>query len=119
MDLLGVPGVPYRALTNFEICDLAKKLKIPNFVGCFMKNELPSNGPKTVESAIVNFETNEMTGSHWCAYRKVDNLKEYFDGYGDRFSPKFVNTWGARYIEVLFKCNISIPLCVVIYVYIG
>ena len=82
MDLLGVPGVPYRALTNFEICDLAKKLKIPNFVGCFMKNELPSNGPKTVESAIVNFETNEMTGSHWCAYRKVDNLKEYFDSFG-------------------------------------
>ena len=73
---------PYRALTNFEIDDLVKKLEIPNFIGCFMKNELPSNGPKTVESAIVNFETNEMKGSHWCAYRKTDNLKQYFDSYG-------------------------------------
>ena len=81
MDLFGIQ-VEIKALSNLEIMDLVKRLKIPNFLGCFMKNELSMKGPKHTESAIVNFESNEMRGSHWCAFQKVGDVKRYFDSYG-------------------------------------
>jgi len=81
MDLFGIQ-VEIKALSNLEIMDLVKRLKIPNFLGCFMKNELPIKGAKHTESAIVNFESNEMGGSHWCAFQKVGDVKRYFDSYG-------------------------------------
>ena len=81
MDIFGV-RVGVRPLSNIDIYELVKKIKIPNFLGIFMKNELPDTPPKNAESAIVNFESNEMTGSHWVAYRKTGDLKQYFDSYG-------------------------------------
>ena len=103
---------PYRALTNFEIEELVKKLAIPNFIGCLMKNELPSNGPKTVESAIVNFETNEMKGSHWCAYRKTDNLKQYFDSYGGPVLAEIRDYLGGQiYRSTIQVQDFDTPIC--------
>ena len=74
MDLFGI-RVDIKPLSNLDILDLVKRLRIPNFLGCFMKNELSVRGPKHTESAIVKFESNEMRGSHWCAFQNVGNVK--------------------------------------------
>ena len=52
MDVYGV-NIPYKALTNFELCDYAKKLGV-NLRGVFMRDNLPSH-PLENECAIVNF----------------------------------------------------------------
>ena len=54
MDVYGV-NIPYKALTNFELCDYAKKLGV-NLRGVFMRDNLPSH-PLENECAIVNFNT--------------------------------------------------------------
>ena len=41
-------------LTNFDIIKLVQHLKIPNFKGVFMRDELPS-APQNQECGIVNF----------------------------------------------------------------
>ena len=80
MDIFGVK-VGLGPLTNFEIYDLVERIKIDHFRGCFMKNELPDD-PKNTECGIVNFESDEMRGTHWVAYHKAGDLKQYFDSYG-------------------------------------
>ena len=111
MDFLGIQA-PYKALTNFEIEELVKKLEIPNFIGCLMKNELSNNGPKDVESAIVNFETNEMTGSHWVAYRKVGSLKQYFDSYGGPILAEIRDYLGSQiYRSTVQVQDYNTPVC--------
>ena len=103
--------VPAHALSNLEILDLVKILKIPNFVGCFMKNELPKR-PKNVECAIVNFETNEMHGSHWVAIAKVGELKQYFDSYGGPILEEIRNYLGSRiYKSIIQVQQYNTPIC--------
>lgn len=80
-------GLPKRALTNFDLLKYAKILKIPNFRGVFMRNNLPADGPKLQESAIVNLDDMSGPGTHWVAYRKNKKNIEYFDSFGDLQPP--------------------------------
>ena len=48
---------------------MVKKLKVKNFRGVFMKDELPKNVHK-VECDIINLEDSSKEGSHWTAYYK-------------------------------------------------
>ena len=52
-----------------------------------MRNDLPSGGPRSRESAIVNLDDKSGHGSHWVAYRKHGNDVEYFDSFGDLQPP--------------------------------
>ena len=79
MDVYGV-NIPYKALTNFELCDYAKKLGV-NLRGVFMRDNLPSH-PLENECGIVNFNTSSENGSHWICYYKTGNNKIYFDSFG-------------------------------------
>lgn len=79
MDVYGI-YIPEKALTNFELLDYAKQLKILNFRGVFMRDNLP-NSPHKNECGIVNFNTSKEPGSHWvCYYKNKDRI--YFDSYG-------------------------------------
>lgn len=77
--------------TNEELDNLAKKLKIPNYVNCRMKNEL-TNKIKDKECGIVNFQNSNQNGSHWVCYFKKDDLKIYFDSFGG-FPPENVKKY--------------------------
>ena len=68
-------------LSNFDIIKLVKHLKIPNFKGPFMRDELPTT-PGGQECGIVNFNTSSEPGSHWVAYYKKGNERIYFDSFG-------------------------------------
>ena len=68
-------------LSNFDILKLVKHLKIPNFKGPFMRDELPKK-PEKQECGIVNFNTSTEPGSHWVAYYKDGKERIYFDSFG-------------------------------------
>ena len=68
-------------LSNFDILKLVKHLKIPNFKGPFMRDEL-SKKPEKQECGIVNFNTSTEPGNHWVAYYKDGKEQIYFDSFG-------------------------------------
>lgn len=48
-----------------------------------MRDTLPKSGPLQRESAIVNLDVSKNNGTHWVAYRKINNNVEYFDSFGN------------------------------------
>ena len=79
IESISVEGVnlPNKALTNFELLDAVKKLKIPNFRGIFMRNELPRR-PLNRESGILNLDGVILA------------LTEHTGSVGIRISPKVI-----------------------------
>ncbi len=71
----------HSSLTNFDIYDIVKKLKIPNFRGVFMRDRL-SKRPHKHECGIMNFNTSNQSGSHWVAWFKNGSNRIYFDSFG-------------------------------------
>lgn len=63
-------------------------MKVAHFRGVFMRNDLPKLGPRKNESAIINLDDKEGPGTHWVAYKKVNNKVIYFDSFGDLQPPK-------------------------------
>ena len=98
MDVYGV-NIPYRPLTNFDLCDYAKKLGL-EMRGVFMRDNLPPR-PLENEYSIVNLNKSNENGSHWVCYFKKGDTKTYFDSFGQTVlqeirdylkSPIFRNT---------------------------
>jgi len=73
--------LPNKALSNVELLDAAKKIKIPGFRGVFVRDNLPRK-PGKVECGILNLDDTAGTGTHWVAWYKRDKEKFYFDSYG-------------------------------------
>ena len=73
-----LPNVP---LSNFQLTDSAKKLKIRNFRGVFLRDSLPS-APAQRECGILNFDVLSGRGTHWVCWYKNQDTKFYFDSYG-------------------------------------
>jgi hypothetical protein len=85
-------------LTDADIYSLVHQLKIPNFKGCVMRDDIKKL--KTGESVIINLNGN----SHWTALIKLDTLY-YFDSFGI-IAPKSLETVDYIYSEVdLQKMN--------------
>ena len=53
-------------LSNFEVIDAAKKLKIRNFRGVFLRDELPKK-PRKNECGIMNLDSSNGEGTHYIA----------------------------------------------------
>ena len=80
---IDVEGIilPNHPLSNFEVIDAAKKLKIKNFRGVFLRDQLPKK-PRKNECGIMNLDDSSGDGTHYIAWYKQNNNKYYFDGYG-------------------------------------
>ena len=79
--------LPTKALTNEELSNLAKQLKIP-LLGVFMKDEIPKlNGDCC---GIINFQTTHQLGSHWSCFYIKDGVKYYFDSFGETPPPALI-----------------------------
>lgn len=63
-------------------------MKIPYFRGVFMRDDLPSGGPRQNESGIVNLDSKTSPGTHWVGYKKRGNAAVYFDSFGNLKPPK-------------------------------
>ena len=69
------------SLTNFDIYDIVKQMRIPNFRGVFMRDTLPKK-PRKQECGIMNFNTSNQSGSHWVCWFKNGLERLYFDSFG-------------------------------------
>ena len=71
-----------KGLTSFDLVRYIDILKVPNFRGVFMRDELPHR-INTLECGIMNFNTHLQIGSHWVCYVKDhNNTRIYFDSFG-------------------------------------
>ena len=75
--------LPNKPLSNFDLEDVVKKLKIPYFRGVFLVDTctLPKK-PNKKECGIVNFDKSSGPVTHWVAWYKNGKTKIYFDSYG-------------------------------------
>ena len=92
--------LPNKPLTNFELMDAVKELKIPHFRGVFMRNDLPTRA-RNRECGILNLDDVSGRGTHWVCWYKQAKHKYYFDSFGVQppeelikylTSPIFYNT---------------------------
>ena len=82
--VISIDGVllPNKPLSNFEIEDAIKKLGVPWFRGVFVRDSLP-NKPERTECGILNLGDSSGNGTHWVAWFKRRNCKNYyFDSFG-------------------------------------
>lgn len=79
--------LPHRPLTNLDLSQIVKKLKIPYFRGVFVRDKLPTK-INIRETGIVNLDSHIGKGTHWVAYSKNGDLITYFDSYGNLRPPR-------------------------------
>jgi len=81
--IISVEGLelPNKPLSNFEITDAVKKLKIPAFRGVFVRDNLPLK-PNENECGILNLDDTSGKGTHWVAWYRRNSKNFYFDSYG-------------------------------------
>ena len=73
--------LPNKPLSNLELLEAARKLKIPNFRVVSLRDTLPKK-PKKKECGILNLDDTSGLGTHWVAWYKNGDEKNYFDSYG-------------------------------------
>ena len=76
---LNVEGIiiENKALSNHELIEYIKQLRIKHFRGVFMRDDLPKK-KRTKECGIVNLADSLSDGTHWVCYFN----HYYFDSYG-------------------------------------
>lgn len=86
-----LPNIP---LSNYALIEAVKKLKIRDFRGVFLRDELPRK-PRKNECGIINLADSEASsGTHWVCYSRDGDKKTYFDSYGLVFPKELENYLG-------------------------
>jgi hypothetical protein len=95
--------LPNKPLSNLELMEAVKCLKIPTFRGVFMRNELKMCLRKN-ECGILNLDDNDNLndqygtstggGTHWVCWWKKGKTKYYFDSYGLQPPTELINYLG-------------------------
>lgn len=70
-----------KPLSNFDIIQLCNKLKIKDFKGVFMRDELKGK-PKQNECLILNIDHSSNSGTHWVCLFIRNGVCFYFDSFG-------------------------------------
>jgi hypothetical protein len=68
--------------TNIQLEEAAKKLKLKNFRGVIMRNEIVKMKPIKQLCGILGSKTSRENNMHWCAWWKDGETKYYFDSFG-------------------------------------
>ena len=74
--------LPIHTMYEGELLHLAEQMKIPDFRGVKMRDELPAK-PHNRECGILNFNTVDQQGSHWVCWLKSGSDRVYFDSYAE------------------------------------
>ena len=74
--------LPTSTMFDGDLLHYVHRLRIPNFRGVKMRDELPSK-PRKNESGILNLNTHDQKGSHWVAWYKDGKERYYFDSFGE------------------------------------
>ena len=87
-------------MNNLEIEQMIKDLKIKNFIGVFMRDEIPTLSDPLFYF-IYNTETSNENGVHWITFSKIKNKYYHYCPYGsdpckeivDKYSPIISSTF--------------------------
>lgn len=71
-----------KPLSNFDIIDYCRELKINNFKGVFMRDELTSYKMNNDECLVLNIDISTGKGIHWMCLFSKNDVSYYFDSYG-------------------------------------
>ena len=77
-------------LTNIEIDNYAKKLKLKHYMKHRMLDEIKGKA-KENECGIINLDVSTGPGTHYVAYFKKGNDKIYFDSFGLKPPNEIIN----------------------------
>jgi hypothetical protein len=72
-------------LSNFQIIEKCKELKIKKFKGVFMRDELKNGSATGNECMVINTDHSSNMGTHWTCLFIKNGVSCYFDSYG--FEP--------------------------------
>ena len=76
--------LPKHALKTSDILELVHSLKIPNFAGVRMRDELVGKQAGTHECGIVNLDLSTGLGTHWiCYYCNGRGQRYFFDSFAE------------------------------------
>ena len=91
--------------TNIELEDMAKKLKLKDFKGVFMKDQIEGNKDLLTENSsfILNFEDTSKKGSHWSLAYKKGKEKIFYDSYGTHPLIEIQKIWGSNILYTNFQ----------------
>ena len=88
-----------KPLSNFDLMEWIKKLKIKYLRGIYSRDQLPNKIKK--ECGIINLDDMKGPGTHWVCYRNLDSVVEYFDPFGlimPSLALKYFNTSGKQIV---------------------
>jgi len=102
-ELRSIYGI--KALDNFQLTDIGKKLIGRKFCGVYAYDQYPTH-KQNCTYAIINTDNSRQSGTHWIGVYKRDKTLYIFDSFG-RFSrnvlKKFVKTHvdeGYRIVDI-------------------
>jgi hypothetical protein len=72
-------------LSNFQIIEKCDELKIQNFKGVCMRDELNKTAQWCDECMVINIDHSSNEGTHWTCLFIRKGVAHYFDPYG--FAP--------------------------------
>ena len=72
-------------LSNFQIIEKCKELKLKNFKGVFMRDEIKNEKVTNNECMVINIDHSRNEGTHWTCLFINNGTSYYFDSYG--FEP--------------------------------
>ena len=108
-----------KPLSNFELEDAAKRIKISSFRGVFFTRYITEKAEKKI-CGIVNLDKSDGPGTHWVSWYKNGKTKIYFDSYGAQPPIEVVKYLGSpiryntdqlqpagKYFAVICVCTVS------------
>src|SRR5580692_8067580 len=95
--------IPDKALSNIDIEKYIKALKINNFRGCYMRDELKNLKSNNVECGVLNLNLSNESGSHWTCWYKTKTKKYYFNSFGLPPPKELVDYLGSPILYSTFQ----------------
>jgi hypothetical protein len=108
--------LPNEPLSNFQLIEAAKKLKIKHFRGVFVRDQLPKK-PLTNECGILNTGDSSTNGFHWVCWYKVGRKKLCFDSYALPPPVELIEYLNSQFITTAKDYNTAILYFVATCVY--
>ena len=69
----------WKPLSNFDIIKCCNGLKIGNFYGVFMRDELGNNKFSDYKCLVLNLNVISVEGIYWMSLLSKNNISCYFD----------------------------------------
>ncbi len=82
--------LPTHTMTDVEINKIINELKISNYLGTLMSDDISGFKLNRDFCAIINLQPHTEIGSHWTAFASFNSRAYYFDSYACAPPPRVI-----------------------------